>query len=168
VAWFLHVPDLEEAAGQLRAAGIAVADPARFEGVDGSWLDLASTREGTTPLPTLTRRLDLPRAAWPPPLARPHANGAARIAAIRIRLRDHAPLATMLTALGATRRDEARFELDAGAAVEFERAGRDDEGIAALRFDRGLLVGQEPRAEGGDVGGRQPAGGEDRLEIVFE
>ena len=168
VGWFLRVQDVERAAERLREAGVGARGPTRYEGVDGSWLDLALADDDNAARPILSKRLDLPAEAWPPAARQRHRNGATRLSGLRILVGDAAPLAKALLALGARRRGDALFDIGGGGSIVLEPAREAPEGIAALRFDRGLLVDQNPLAEGGDVGRRQPAGGENGFEIVFE
>lgn len=164
--WFLRVPDLGEAAGRLRAAGVAVADPARFEGADGSWVDLAPAPVAGAALPTITRRQDLPADSWPPPLARPHPNGATRLAAVDLRTVDPAPLEAMLLALGARRGEDGSYELGAGARVRIE-TGAAAAAVAGLRFEASAGP-EQPLAQGGDVAGGEAAAGEGGIEVVLQ
>ncbi len=50
-------------------------------------------------MPVLTRRSDLPDGQWPPPLGATHPNGAARLAELRVRVGDPAPLVRLFETL---------------------------------------------------------------------
>lgn len=133
--WFLRPDDLEEAATTLRAAGLSTSGPARYEGTDGTWLDLALADEASPALPTLTRRVD-PVGEWPPPLRTPHPNGAVRLVEVHLRVGNPAPLVPMLEALGAQREGESKLGLGAGGRVVIETTDRATEGIAAIVLAR--------------------------------
>jgi len=117
-SWFLRCDDLEAAAARLRTGGFEVGGPQRYEGHDGTWLDLVLGSRAETHLPTLTTRVDVPAGSWPPAFERPHPNGATRLVEVRVRVSEPEPLAAALLALGATSVDRRRFLLgDGGAAV---------------------------------------------------
>jgi hypothetical protein len=117
--WFLGCADLDGAVTRLRAAGIGVDAPRPYRGPDGTWLDLDLSGRSLVPLATLTRRTDLPAGAWPPALADPHPNGATRLAEVRLRVPDPAPVAAVLTSLGATAEGRS-FRFAAGGRVTIE------------------------------------------------
>jgi hypothetical protein len=131
--WFLRAEDLDEAATALRAAGIAPAGPTPYSGADGTWLDLPLADDPV--LPVLTRRVDPPEGGWPPAAGTHHANGAKRLAEVRVRTADPAPLARALTALGATTDDGRRFALGDGGAVVVEGSEHGPNAVVAVSIE---------------------------------
>jgi hypothetical protein len=132
--WFLRCHDLGDAATRLRSAGIAVDALRPYEGRDGTWLDLSLCGRSPLPLPTLTRRTDLPAGAWPPPLAGPHPNRAVRLTEVRLRAPDPELVAAALTSLGATAAGQSFRFADNGRVIVEDEPGSG--AIVALAFER--------------------------------
>jgi hypothetical protein len=132
-AWFLRPDDLDDAAEALRAKGLPVSGPNRFQGVDGTWLDVVV--EGQA-LPTLTRRVDGADGRWPRPPEKPHPNGSIKLAAVHVRMGDPAPLVALLEALGARTDARSRFELSDGGLVAVRRSHDEPDGVEAVLLQR--------------------------------
>jgi Glyoxalase-like domain len=134
-AWFIRPADPAEAAGTLRAAGLAANGPSHYEGKDGSWLDVSISGDPASALPILTRRIDMPDGQWPPPLADPHPNGATRIAELHVQAQDPAPLLSLFEALGVPSVKRDAFELAGGTRIVV-RASDGGSGVVTVVVER--------------------------------
>lgn len=145
VGWFLRPDDMDAAAELLRKAGINASDPAEYVGYDGRWLDVEPIdRLDTSGLPTLTRRLDLDEAAWPPPLITPHPNDVTAVAELHVYSQAPDTLRLALEVLGADRQDAGKYILSDGTAIIVDDSQRAGGGISKLLFSRpGMPLGLE-------------------------
>jgi hypothetical protein len=134
--WFLRLADAAVTADLLRTAGLSVEGPDRYRGEDGVWLDLTISGPSMTALPTLTRRIDVPEAAWPPAIDEPHPNGALRLAALHLRLRDPAPLVNLLEVLGIPAEKSSPFVFPGEKRLLIETGAEGPDGIVAIAIDR--------------------------------
>jgi hypothetical protein len=143
--WFLRPDDLDVAVEQLRSAGINASDPVEYVGYDGRWLDVEPADEfNRSGLPTLTRRLDLDEAAWPPSLLTAHPNDVTGVAELHVYSRVPESLRRALVVLGAARQDADTYMLSDGTAIVVDNSDRAGGGISKLLFSRpGMPLGLE-------------------------
>jgi hypothetical protein len=134
--WFLRPSDPFEAAEAMRAAGLTIEGPSRFQGDDGSWLDLLILGASPAALPMVTKRSDQPEEAWPPALVDPHPNGAVRVSALHLRLQYPSSLLRVFEVLEVPRSNEGAFLLGGSERVVVETSADGPEGIVAVIIER--------------------------------
>jgi hypothetical protein len=133
-SWFLGADDLNRAATALAAAVVPTLWPTRHQGHDGVWEDVAVVARSAS-IPMLTRRIDLGREAWPPPIEEPHPNRVTALSELRLRSDEPGLLAAYLTTMEAAALGDGRFRLAAGIGVAIED-GDGPDGIVDLVFRR--------------------------------
>jgi hypothetical protein len=146
--WFLRPRDAAATARILRAAGLTVKGPEPYRAEDGNWLDVTISDPITTALPIFTRRIGAPECDWPPRLDEPHPNGAHRLAALHLRLRDPTPLVSLFEILGIPSAEPGAFSFPGAERIVIETSAGGPDGIVTVVVDRAeggsLALGVEP------------------------